>query len=298
MRGKLILLGSLLIAGCATTPGPATSDSPENPVPVAHNNMNSVLWVQTAAEYEGNTLTVYSAASQQLASLQSQSGVTADLDQAAAYGCVAGVHCDALAAAGLIPAVVLDVDETVLDNSPYQAALVVGDTSFDPVGWDAWIAERSAAAVPGAVSFIEAAQAAGVAVIYMTNRACGQREGSQEDCPQRSDTLENLKLAGFPSPGENDLLILRGERPGWDTSEKQSRRAFVAERYRMIMLIGDDIGDLASGIKADSPGERAAFVKAHESLYGVHWFQLANPTYGSWIRSLGRGAPGDHLRPN
>ena len=249
--------------------------------------MNALLWLQTAAEYQGNSQGVFANAAQQLQLLKSSSQLTGDLNQANKFGCAAGLPCQALADAALIPAVVLDVDETVLDNSPYQARLIVRKLNFDPATWDEWLNERAARAVPGSVAFINAAKFEGIAVIYITNRQCSARANADDTCPQKADTIANLANAGFPALSDNDLLILRGERPEWNESEKRSRREYVASQYRIMMLMGDDLGDLASDVKQQSIAERAEFVSANASLYGTHWFQLTNPTYGSWTRAFG-----------
>ena len=275
----MIIFALVLTVGCASAPPART--------PGQHDNLMSVLWIQTASEYAGNLRTLYAGAGDQLADLLERDGVTADLAQAAEYDCSIGVQCVALADQNLIPAVVLDVDDTALDNSSYQASLIANNMSFDPASWDEWLMARSATAVPGAVEFVLQAQAAGVAVIYLTNRRCQPRDGSEDSCPQKTDTIANLAAAGFPEPRINDQIILRGERPDWDMSEKGTRRAWVAERYRILMLIGDDMGDLASDVKRGSPKERTAFVEQHAEQFGEVWFQLPNPAYGSWVRALG-----------
>ena len=296
-RGLAVVLMSLLLAGCAGTGEmPATAGPPDDHRN-RHDNLNAVLWMQIAPEYEGNTLALYRSASDHLPGMIAATGVSADIDQADAFGCQVGHHCPALADAGLQPAVVLDIDETVLDNSAFQARLVLEDRPWSPQAWDKWVAMRAAGAVPGAIAFIEQAHLAGAAIIYITNRACAPRAGDDNPCPQKDDTRANLTLAGFPPLGVGDRLILRAEQPDWDTSEKQSRRAAISGRYRIGMLIGDDIGDLASGIKYQSVETRRAFTRQHASLYGHVWFQLANPTYGSWTSPF-RDRPGqDLLRP-
>ncbi|MBT6890609.1 MAG: hypothetical protein HOA25_03870, partial [Gammaproteobacteria bacterium] len=224
-------------------------------------------------------------------------------DQAKSFGCSAGASCPGLAAAGLIPAVVLDVDETVLDNSVFGARLIENGEQWQPGAWDEWVSEKSATPVPGALAFIERARDEGVAVIYVTNRRCSVRErisegSSNQPCPQKLDTLENLVTAGYPPLASADMLILQGEQPEWDSSEKQLRRQHIAKRYRIMMLIGDDLGDLASNIKKASVEERVRFVSTHQSLLGEYWFQLTNPAYGSWRGALSGKPAQDYLRLN
>ena len=288
MKTNLTLLLCFMIAsGCA----------------VQHDSMNAILWIQTSAEYQSNSEMVFNVAGSRLSLLRDKQDVTADIDQAKSFGCSAGTSCPGLAAAALIPAVVLDVDETVLDNSVFGARLIKNGGQWKPGPWDDWVSEKSAIPVPGALAFVERARAEGVAVIYVTNRRCSVRKGTSESssnkpCPQKLDTLENLVTAGYPPLASVDLLILQGERPEWDSSEKQPRRQHIAERYRIMMLIGDDLGDLASNIKKTSVEERARFVSTHQSLLGEYWFQLTNPAYGSWRGALNGKPAQDYLRLN
>src|SRR5690606_2336447 len=73
--------------------------------------------------------------------------------------------------AALPPAVIMDIDETVLDNSPYQARLVAGGGEYDEATWSGWVEERKARPVPGVLEFARAAQARGVTILYLSNRA-------------------------------------------------------------------------------------------------------------------------------
>jgi acid phosphatase len=195
----------------------------------------------------------------------------------------------------------MDVDETVLDNSAYQARLIRKGEQWNPSSWDDWIEERSALPVPGALAFVKRAKAEGVTVIFVTNRQCSVRENANVSlndgpCPQKLDTAENLVNAGYPLLSSSDLLALRGERVEWGDSEKRERRKYFSQRYRIIMLIGDDLGDLAPNIKGANVAERNWFVKTHQSLFGEYWFQLANPIYGSWQRAVNYEDKLDYLR--
>ena len=130
----------------ATDPKPTTADA------AADDNLNAVLWVQRSAEYRAVTQTIYRAAADKLD-----------------VALVPGERGNA--ATGLPPAVIMDVDETVLDNSPYQARLVRDGKEFDDLTWDAWVAEKKAKPLPGVVDFAKAATAKGVTLLYLSNRA-------------------------------------------------------------------------------------------------------------------------------
>ena len=190
---------------------------------------------------------------------------------------------------------ILDIDETVLDNSAYQARLILDHTEWNARTWDAWIARAEASAVPGALEFIRAAKERGVSVVYITNRECSERPEDSSPCPQERDTLENLRKLGFPEPGPDDDMLLQNERAEW-TSEKQSRRAYAAQTHRILMLLGDDLGDFLPNVKKNVTLEqRARLVGEYRAYWGDRWFMLPNPMYGSWDKML-TGCKARYLR--
>jgi acid phosphatase len=233
------------------------------PAPVArNNNLNAVLWVQTSAEYKALTRQTYAAALATLPRAIKDKKWTA---------LVSGEYNESTLR-GLKPAVIVDVDETMLDNSPFQATMIENDSLFDPKSWEAWTQRREARAVPGAVEFARAANDQGVQVIYVTNRNASQEE----------DTRANLLALGFPlsSDPAKDVILCRGEKEAWG-SKKGTRRREVAKDYRVIMLIGDNLGDFVDDYKG-SVGERDEIIEKYATWWGERWFMLPNPTYGSW----------------
>lgn len=256
-----LLTLTTLLTGCATT-------QPE----ITNNNFNSTLWVQTAAEYEANSIQAFNSAESNIDAALRDKSWTAALEQESNYS--------------LKPAaIILDIDETVLDNSQYQAQLVLDNEEFDPETWDEWIAMESAAAVPGAVDFINSMESLQVDVIYITNRECIVRTDGGPECPQKEDTIDNLLNVGIEDV-EPDHVFLKGEQPGW-TSEKLSRREVVASNHRIIMLFGDDLGDFLPDVKSNiTSEERVELVDEYSEHWGRKWFILSNPTYGSWLNIL------------
>lgn len=256
-----ILIITALLTGCATT-------QPE----ITDNNFNSTLWVQTAAEYEANSIQAYNSAESNIDAALRDKSWTAALEQGSNYSLKP-------------PAIILDIDETVLDNSPYQAQLVLNDEQFDPETWDEWIAMKSAPAVPGAVDFINGVAKLGVEVIYITNRECMARTEGGSECPQEGDTIDNLLQVRINGV-EPDHIMLKGEQADW-TSEKESRREVVASNHRIIMLFGDDLSDFLPYVKSSiTPEQRADLVEDYSEHWGRKWFILSNPTYGSWLNIL------------
>jgi acid phosphatase len=206
-------------------------------------NLNAVLWMQTAAEYRAAAIQTYKAAEQKLSAALKDRDWTAAVEQQPPFR-------------DLPPAVILDLDETVLDNSMFQARNVASGGAFTDETWGKWVAERRAGLVPGALKFLLAAQAKGVEIFYITNRVCT----AAADDP----TLQMLKALHIPVRS-NRLMCKTSVQ---DASDKSPRRAKVASYHRVLLLIGDDFNDFFG-------------------LGRTRWFMVPNPTYGSWERSAG-----------
>jgi acid phosphatase len=241
----------------------------------AREQLNATLWLQRATEYELATLQVYRLATERLTTLIAAPGSAATEQWGAA----------ATQLAALPTAIVVDLDETVLDNTYYQARQLLQGREYDEASWQAWMQEAAATAIPGAVAFLSAAAAAGHKIFYVTNRLCQRLESAPADpCPARTATLRNLRALGLPNVDDAETLMLRGERTQWSSSDKSVRRAAIAERYRIVALVGDDLRDFVDRPVFDSRrGEL-------EDLFGARWFLLPNPIYGSWERELTSGA--------
>ena len=237
-----------------------------------NSNLNSTLWMQTAAEYQANSIQTYHAALANIPRALNDKSWTAALEQSTDFE-------------SLPPAVVFDVDETVLDNSAYEAHLLKTNTTYSSESWNQWISMKAANAVPGAVDFINKIQEMGITPIYITNRACLSSATADNTCQQEYDTIENLKKVGINNVSKENLL-LKNEQKGW-TSEKKSRREYLASRYRIIMLFGDDLGDFLPDAKSNiTCAQRSELVNTHVDKWGTKWFVLSNPTYGSWYNIL------------
>lgn len=257
-----------LTAPAANTTAPST-DKPaataaKTDTTPADDNLNAVLWVQTSAEYRAACETVYRAAADKL-------GVA--LQEKNWDALVPDERDNAGKTANLKPAVIMDVDETVLDNSPYQARLVRGGKEYDEVTWDQWVAEKKAKPLPGAVDFAKAAAAKGVTILYLSNRAVHLKDA----------TLANLKAVGMPVASDDVFLGLGTfvkdcEHNG---SEKNCRRRLAGQQYRVLMQFGDQLGDFVQ-IVANTPADRAKLVDEYGDWFGERWWMLPNPTYGSW----------------
>lgn len=267
---KCFLIVSML-TGCQT--------AERNPL------LQATLWMQTAAEYEANAISIYSGAQLQLKQLLSR---RTERDKRPV-------------------AIIMDLDETVLDNSPYSAYRVLYGRDYNSLEWDRWVGARQAKLVPGSKEFIEAARSY-VRIFFVTNRICSQRVGSDELCPQHQDTRANLSDLGIPAKPD-DFFLRKAKLPnkclqhfrkmseetlyvrlseGWP-KEKSYRRECIELDYDVVMLIGDDLGDFLSVTKDHGPlsvGERRELIVKNQNRWGVKWFMLPNPTYGSWEAPL------------
>jgi 5'-nucleotidase (lipoprotein e(P4) family) len=163
------------------------------------------------------------------------------------------------------PALVVDIDETVLDNSPYQSLLILENTMY-PDGWKDWTADASARALPGAIDFLKYAVSRGVDVYYISNRKVAETKG----------TLKNLQALGFPQ-AVHDHLLLRDKE-----SSKKSRRETVLRDHEIILLMGDNLNDFTTIFEKKSLTERAASVDELKAEWGQRFIVLPNPMYGDW----------------
>jgi 5'-nucleotidase (lipoprotein e(P4) family) len=227
----------------------------------AEANVNAVAWAQTSAENHAVAVQTYRAAERQMMAALANPNWTAALEQSADF-------------TKLPPAIILDLDETVLDNSSMNARLIKEDKTYTEAEWTRWVNERRAGLIPGAIDFLKVAHANGVAIFYITNRVCD---------PAKSDdpTVEILQKLNLPF--SRHRLFCKTE-----ISDKSPRRARVAAAYRILLLIGDDFNDFLTVPQSQATVEgRRAIARAHDRYWGERWFMLPNPMYGSWERAAG-----------
>ncbi len=167
-------------------------------------------------------------------------------------------------------AVVLDIDETVMDNSYFEAYLVQNDTSYTKENWKEWSDKQCATATPGAIEFLEYAKSKNVEIVYITNR----RENESEA------TIANMEKAGFPEVKAENFYFRT------DESSKDARRAMVAEKYNIILLVGDNLADFDSMLDDRSVNDGFDNVDNLKDQFGSLFIVLPNPMYGNWEKSL------------
>jgi acid phosphatase len=255
-RLKVVLLLAALLASCQTWTATPVGESP-------HESLNAVLWMRTSAEHYALTEQAYRLAMMQVdhALKPENAAWTAAVEQVRGYE-------------GLPPAVVLDIDESVLDTGAFQAQIVKADDRFRRAAWNGWVREQKARAVPGAVEFARYALAKDVRLFYVTNR-----DWALEDA-----TRQNLEDLGFPVDADGANLLSKGERAGWEL-DKTSRRQFIAASHRVVLIVGDDLNDFVPGSQTE-PRQRVALARRWRSYWGTRWIVMPNAVYGGWERSL------------
>jgi acid phosphatase len=259
-----LLAAIILAAACRTASTPrATTTDKTSPTSQrhTHENLNGVLWMQTSAEYRALALQAYRLATTQLDAAVRDPRWTAAVEQTSDPS-------------KLPPAVVLDLDETVLDNSAFEARRISNGVLFSEDEWNRWCEERSARPIPGAVEFLTHAQALGVKPIYITNR----------DHRVEQATRDVLAKIGVPLDATEDTILAPNEN-GWTAADKTVRRQFVSQRYRILLMIGDNFEDFAPATHAAVPTRLELFEK-YADYWGRKWIVMPNPIYGSWEQAI------------
>jgi len=231
----ILTLGTLLNTASCTTARNAESEY----------LIGSTLWVQKSAEYEALCRQTYAAAISQLMTTLKNPPTGKPL------------------------AVVVDIDETVLDNSPYQAYLIKNNYSY-PKGWGEWIDLADAKPVPGAREFLNFATENNVEIFYISNRKVKVLDS----------TLANLKKLELPVD-EKKVFLRKGK-----SYIKTSRRNKVLKTHQIVLYIGDNLGDFDDAYNNVPSDARIAEVQKNQSQFGNSYFILPNPIYGDWSESL------------
>ncbi|MEX0608337.1 MAG: 5'-nucleotidase, lipoprotein e(P4) family [Balneolaceae bacterium] len=255
-----IFISAFLLASCSSTE-PLVESEPGEDV-TRHPTTQATAWVQNSAEYKALAIQTYRTAKYTLPLPLQDSFWTASPDQ------------EKTEFNSLPPAIIFDVDETVLDNSPFQARMIKNQSSFNNEAWNEWCNEANASGIPGAADFATYTANQGVEIFYITNR----------DFEVEEATRRNLVAEGFPVSDSLDNIMSNGEEPEW-TSSKVERRKLVEQHYRVLMIIGDDLNDFISA-KNISEQERDTIISEYAGYFGKRWFMLPNPVYGSWDQAM------------
>lgn len=166
-------------------------------------------------------------------------------------------------------AIVVDIDETVLDNSPFEAKSILEKTSY-PLYWEEWCNLAKAESVAGAQEFLSYAAEQGVETFYISNRKVEVFES----------TLANLISNGFPFADTTHVLLRT------TTGDKEPRRSIVEENYEIVLLFGDNLGDFSNIFDGKSTADRNALVIENKAEFGKRFIVLPNPMYGAWDAAM------------
>jgi acid phosphatase len=239
MYMKKIAIVFLVWTACATKP-PAAPCNPGLAL------VNAAAWLESSAEYRASALQTYASARTALDhALQTSSDKPA--------------------------AIILDLDETAIQNAPFEARMVQQGKEYDAAAWSQWVSESAATAVPGAAEFLAYARSRGVTPFYVTNRKA----------EEEAATRRNLEKLGFPLDANADTVLTRGEREEWKPGDKGPRRDYVASTHRVLLVLGDDLNDFIPA-QGKNTSERFDLIRANHDKWGKTWFILPNPAYGSW----------------
>lgn len=252
-RGRMLTaMAGLALAG--TMPMPARAQ--DGPAP--NDLLLATLWMQRSVEYKANCLTAYTLARMRFdEALADKKWTGAPNEQKGDYQ-------------NLPPAVIADVDETLIDNSLYQVWMMKNDKTFSLETWSKFCATQTSTAIPGAVEFCKYADSKGAKIFYITNR----------DAKDKEATRQNMAKLGFPMGGNVDVFMTQREKPDWG-SAKSTRRAVVTKDYRVLLNLGDNYGDFDDAYRR-SEAERLKAFEANAQRFGHEWIMIANPTYGSF----------------
>lgn len=235
----------MVLAGCkihvVNESGPASPA--EKDIPPREYSIAAVLWQQHSGEYRALAYQAFNLARLQLDEILSKNRTSSK------------------------PlAIVTDIDETILDNSPYSGKQIELEEDYVPERWTEWVDRKEAKAIPGALDFFNYAKSKNIEIFYITNR----------DQDQEQATLQNLKSAGFPDADSSHLLLRR------ETSGKKARRALVAENHEIVMLLGDNLSDFSSAFENKSTEARNRSVDSLKNSFGSRFIILPNAIYGDW----------------
>lgn len=238
---RAVLAALLLVPACSTTSG---------------SDIHPVLWMRTSAEYEALCLQAFAMARASLDRALADPNWSACQEQGNP--------------AGKPPAIIVDVDETVLSTTEQVARRVLSPDAEEDF-YTPWVTQASAPPLPGAKEFLTEVAERGVTVFYVTNRIDTMHD----------DTVLNLKNAGLPLVEGRDTVLCYSNTP-----DKGPRRAAVCKEFRVLLQIGDAGGDFVSSMAARTPAERRAIAAEFATWWGERWIVLPNPGTGDWLRAI------------
>ena len=178
-------------------------------------------------------------------------------------------------------AIITDIDETVLDNSPFFSKLAREGKVYSDSSWIKWTAEIKCDTIPGALRFFKYASAKGITIFYITNRF------QQELLP----TIKNLHRWALPNADSTHVILMNST-----DNSKELRRLGVQQKAEIVLLLGDNLGDFNKYFDHLNEDERSVHVSNKADLFGKKFIVLPNAMYGSWEDVLYKGKKGNSIK--
>lgn len=243
--GAAVGVALLTLAGCAQPPhADAQAQAQQR---LADQSVLAVNWFQQSGEYQALAHQAFNSAQR--------------------------AFDRARAAPGRKKAVVVDLDETMLDNSAYSAWQAQQGQPYDGATWAQWTQAEQAGAVPGAVSFARYVNAHQGTMFYVSNRKQSEYAA----------TVANMQKLGFTGMSEKTVLL------STDTSNKQARFDAIKQAgYDIVVYAGDNLNDFSAATYHQDNAQRRAFVSENQNKFGTEFIVLPNPLYGDWESGLAR----------
>lgn len=241
---KSVLILAVLFCACKSTQKMthAATASPEN---VSLNGkLFSSVFMQRSAEYRALCLQAYNIAHERAANYVSKTNMP--------------------------KAIITDIDETILDNSPYAVHQAYKGKEYEDVSWYQWTDMAAADTMPGAGTLLKYVASKNIEIFYVTNRA--PRE--------TSSTLKNLQRYGLPNADEAHFL------PKVNGSSKEDRRLDIMKTHEVLFLMGDNLADFSKLFDHKNEDERKENTDASVADFGTRFIVFPNPNYGDWENSL------------
>lgn len=244
MRSLISILFILLVSACQQISKEKTFSAEEK---LSMQLGNATVWFQQSAEMKASFLQAYDKGKILLK-----------------------IKMDTLNSAKLKPAVILDLDETVLDNSPYEAQLFLEGKNYESESWEQWCKKAKAKALPGASDFLHFADSLGLKIFYVSNRKIGLFE----------PTLKNLKILKLPQSDKENLLLRTTK------SDKTERREMVKAAHQVLLYVGDNLTDYDQKFAERDSTFGKELLEKHQKEILHNFIMLPNPMYGEWEAAI------------
>jgi 5'-nucleotidase (lipoprotein e(P4) family) len=168
-------------------------------------------------------------------------------------------------------AVIVDIDETVLNNISYEVHMILSDSTNTKSFWQRWVDSAVADTLPGALEFLKYSQSKGIEVFYLSNRSVSDVAAS----------IRNLKKFNFPFSDEQHMIFKSDK-----SKSKESRRKQIAQDYDIILLCGDNLGDFSAAFDNRTTASLTDSIVRYRNDFGSKFILFPNPMYGYWEKQI------------